>query len=122
MIHHQRLIASQAWGKSLSVTDPPLVVAPLFPLSASYKPILLRGLLDTVDADRPIPIPIPIAIAIATLTLAFRDVYLDRLARGLPAEKPRARMARVTELTEAEIQRLILDMPFGKFAQRGFLD
>jgi hypothetical protein len=116
MIHHQRLIASQAWGKSLSVTDPPLVVAPLFPLSASYKPILLRGLLDTVDADRPVP------IAIATLTLAFRDVYLDRLARGLPAEKPRARMARVTELTEAEIQRLILDMPFGKFAQRGFLD
>ena len=90
------------------------MVGPLFPLSASYKPVLLRGLLDTVDADGPIPI--------ATLTLAFRDVYLDRLARGLPAEKPRTRMARVTELTEAEIQRLILDMPFGKFAQRGFLD
>jgi len=114
IIHLPRLIANQAWGQSLSVTDPPLVVGPLFPLSASYKPILLRGLMDTVDADSPVPI--------ATLTLAFRHVYLDRLARGLPAEKPRARMARVTELTEAEIQRLILDMPFGKFAQRGFLD
>jgi hypothetical protein len=30
-------------------------------------------------------------------------------------------MARVAELTEAEIQRLILEMPFRKFAQRGFL-
>ena len=55
------------------------------------------------------------------LTLAFRDFYLKRKADGLPVEKPRARMARVDELTEADIQRLILDMPFRKFAQRGFL-
>jgi hypothetical protein len=33
-----------------------------------------------------------------------------------------ARMARLAELSEAEIQRLILDMPFRKFAQRGFID
>jgi hypothetical protein len=83
-------------------------------MSASYKPVLLRCLLDTVDADGSVPI--------ASLTLAFRDFYLDRVARGLPAEKPKARMARVADLTEAEIQRLILDMPFRKFAQRGFLD
>jgi len=62
------------------------------------------------------------AVPITSLTLAFRDFYLDRLAHGLPAEKPRARMARVAELTEPEIQRLILEMPFRKFAQRGFLD
>jgi hypothetical protein len=31
-------------------------------------------------------------------------------------------MARVAELSEDEIQRLILDMPFRKLAQRGFLD
>ena len=31
-------------------------------------------------------------------------------------------MARVQERTDAEIQRLILEMPFRKFAQRGFLD
>jgi len=84
-------------------------------MSASYKPVLLRCLLDTVDEHGAVPI--------ATLTLCcFRDFYLDRVTRGLPAEKPRARMARVTELTEAEIQRLILEMPFRKFAQRGFLD
>jgi hypothetical protein len=52
----------------------------------------------------------------------LRDFYLDRVAHGLPAEKPRTRMARVAELTEAEIQRLILEMPFRKFAQRGFLN
>jgi superfamily II DNA or RNA helicase len=83
-------------------------------MSASYKPVLLLCLLDTVDEDGSVPI--------ATLTLAFRDFYLDRLARGLPAEKPTARMSRVAELTEAEIQRVILDMPFRKFAQRRFLE
>jgi hypothetical protein len=83
-------------------------------MSASYKPVLLLCLLDTVDQDGAVPI--------ATLTLAFRDFYLDRLAQGLPAERPKARMARVSELSEAEIQRLILDMPFRKFAQRGFID
>ena len=83
-------------------------------MAASYKPVLLLCLLDTVDEDGAVPI--------ANLTLAFRDFYLDRLARGLPVEKPRARMARVAELSEAEIQSLILDMPFRKFAQRGFVD
>ena len=65
--------------------------------------MLLLCLLDTADADGAVPI--------ANLTLAFRDFYLDRLARGLPVERPRARMARVAELSEAEIQGLILDMP-----------
>jgi superfamily II DNA or RNA helicase len=83
-------------------------------MAASYKPVLLRCLLDTVDENGAIPI--------ATLTLAFRDFYLDRLARGLPVEKADKRMAHVANLTESEIQRLILEMPFRKFAQRGFLD
>lgn len=83
-------------------------------MAASYKPVLLLCLLNTVDEDGAVPI--------ATLTLAFRDFYLDRLARGLPAEKPPARMSRVADLTESEIQRLILEMPFRKFAQRGFVD
>jgi superfamily II DNA or RNA helicase len=82
-------------------------------MSASYKPVLLLCLLNTVDKDGTVPV--------ATLTLAFRDFYLELLARGLPAEKPAARMARVADLTEAEIQRIILEMPFRKYAQRGFL-
>lgn len=82
-------------------------------MSASYKPVLLRCLLDAVDEDGTVPIN--------RLTLAFRDFYLDRKAAGLPVEKPRARMARVEELTETDIRQLILTMPFRKFAQRGFL-
>ena len=83
-------------------------------MSASYKPVLLRCLLDAVDEEG--------AVSIASLTIAFRDFYLDRKARGLTVEKPRARMARVAELSAADIQRLILEMPFRKFAQRQFLD
>jgi superfamily II DNA or RNA helicase len=83
-------------------------------MSASYKPVLLRCLLDGVDENGTVPV--------ASLTLAFRDFYLDRKARGLRVEKPRARMVRVADLAEADIQRLVLEMPFRKFAQRQFLD
>ena len=83
-------------------------------MSASYKPVFLLCLLNTVDEDGTVPI--------ASLTHAFRGFYLDRLAHDLPPERPRMRMARVAELTESEIQRLILEMPFRKFAQRGFID
>jgi superfamily II DNA or RNA helicase len=82
-------------------------------MSASYKPVLLRCLLDAVDDDGSVPIN--------RLTLAFRDFYLERKAAGLLVEKPPVRMARVTELTETDIRQLILTMPFKKFAQLGFL-
>ena len=83
-------------------------------MAASYKPALLLCLLDTVDDDG--------SVRLSLLTLAFRDFYLARKAAGLPIEKkPRARMARVDQLTEADIQRLLLEMPFKKFAQKGFL-
>ena len=65
-------------------------------MSPSYKPVLLRCLLDTVDDDG--------GVLINRLTLAFRDFYLDRKAAGLPVGKPNARMARVDELSEADIR------------------
>jgi len=83
-------------------------------MSASYKPVLLLALLDTVDDDG--------KASFSELTLAFRDFYLERFNCGLPAEKGKLRMRRVKELTESEIQRLILEMPFKKYAQRGFVD
>jgi hypothetical protein len=82
-------------------------------MSASYKSVLLRCLLDSVDEDG--------SVRINRLTLAFRDVYLARQAAGLPAEKPHARTARVDELTETDIRQLSLTMPFKKFAQLGSL-
>lgn len=63
-------------------------------MAASYKPILLRCLLDTVDKDGAVPV--------ANLTLAFSDSYLARKAAGKLVEKPSARMARVKELSEGE--------------------
>ncbi|WPL16974.1 UvsW helicase [Thiorhodovibrio winogradskyi] len=83
-------------------------------MSASYKPVLLRALLDTVDEDG--------NVSLSLLTLAFRDFYLERINCGLPAEKGNLRMARVKELTESEITQLILGMPFKKNAQRGFVE
>jgi hypothetical protein len=82
-------------------------------MAASYKPILLRCLLDTVDADG--------SVAINWLTPAVRDLYLERKAAGRPVERPRVRMAHVDELTDTDIRQLILAMPFKKFAQCGFL-
>lgn len=82
-------------------------------LSASYKPVLLLCLLDSVDDEG--------SVRLNLLTLAFRDFYLARKASGLPIERPRARMARVDDLTEPVMERLILDMPFRKFSQKGFL-
>lgn len=82
-------------------------------MTASYKPVLLRCLLETVDDTGSAPIN--------QLTLAFRAFYRQRQTDNLPVEKPRARMARFETLTETDIQRLILEMPFRKFAQRGFL-
>ena len=83
-------------------------------MAASYKPVLPSCLLDTVDEDGAVPV--------ANLTLAFRDFYLARKAAGNLVEKPSACMVRVKELSEGGIQQLMLQMPFRKFAQRGFLD
>jgi hypothetical protein len=83
-------------------------------MSASYKPVLLLALFDSVDDEGKAPL--------GELTSAFRDFYLQRSNCGLPAEKGKLRMTRVTELSESEIQRLILEMPFKKYAQRGFVD
>lgn len=83
-------------------------------MSASYKPVLLRTLLDTVDEEG--------KVSLNLLTLAFRDFYLERLSCSLTAEKGNLRMARVKDLTESEIQQVMLGMPFKKYAQRGFID
>ncbi len=83
-------------------------------MSASYKPVLLLCLLDTVNEQGRVPI--------ATLTEAFRDFYERRKAAGLVVEKANMRMARVADLDSTDIQQLILQMPFRKFSQRGYLD
>lgn len=83
-------------------------------MAAPYKPVPLPCLLDNVDENG--------AVRVADLWLAFRDFYLAPKAAGKLVEKPSARMARVEEFSEGEIQQPMLQMPFRKFAQRGFMD
>jgi superfamily II DNA or RNA helicase len=83
-------------------------------MTASYKPVLLLCLLDTVNERG--------RVSIAALTQAFRNFYERRQAAGLRVEKANMRMACVTDLDSTDIQQIILKMPFRKFSQRGYLD
>ena len=76
-------------------------------MTASYKPVFLLALLDCVDADG--------KAELATLTRAFRNFYQRRRETALPVEHSRARLSRVGELDETEIQEVMLRMPFEKF-------
>lgn len=83
-------------------------------MAASYKPVLLLCLLDTVEGDG--------SVSVESLTQAFCAYYLDRKKSGLVVEKGNMRMARVDEMSGADVQQLLLQMPFRKFSQRGYLD
>lgn len=56
-------------------------------MTASYKPVLLLSLLDTVNEHG--------TTSISRLTEAFRDFYERRKASGFKVEKSNMRMARV---------------------------
>jgi superfamily II DNA or RNA helicase len=82
-------------------------------MSASYKPVFLLALLDTVDAAG--------RASISNVAASFRAFYGDRLAAGLTVEREKARMANVTALNDSDVQRVMLEMPFEKFERRKFL-
>lgn len=82
-------------------------------MSASYKPVMLLAVLDSVDANG--------RAELAAVTRWFRQFYLDRKAAGLPVEKSNMRMARAEELRDSEVTGVMLEMPFRKFEQRHFL-
>ena len=82
-------------------------------MSASYKPVLLLAILDHVDERG--------RASLSDVVSAFRQFYADRKATGLIVERPKTVMARVSELTEDEVRRLMLAMPFRKFEQPHYL-
>jgi hypothetical protein len=82
-------------------------------MSASYKPVMLLALLDCVDNHG--------RARLADMVATFRSFYESRRAAGLPVERLPARMARVDELSGADVQRVMLDMPFEKFERRRYL-
>jgi hypothetical protein len=81
-------------------------------MSASYKPVLLLGMLRCADASG--------RVRVSDLVSFFRDFYLQRKERGLLPEAPSKKMVRVAELTDVDIERTMLSMPFEKFERKRF--
>jgi superfamily II DNA or RNA helicase len=82
-------------------------------MSASYKPVMLLAVLDSVDAHG--------RAKLSDVVGRFRGFYESRKAAGLPVEKPTARLSKFETLDDADIQRVMLDMPFEKFERRRYL-
>jgi hypothetical protein len=81
-------------------------------MSASYKPVLLLGMLDRADtAGR---------VRVLDLVTYFRDFYADRQKNGLVVESRNVKMARVSDMSDVEIERTMLAMPFEKFERKSF--
>jgi len=82
-------------------------------MAASYKPVMLLALLDSVGEDG--------RAKLSEVVQRFRRFYQDRKAAGLLVERPGARRQSVDELDDISTQRLMLGMPFEKFERRRYL-
>jgi len=82
-------------------------------MAASYKPVMLLALLDSVDTEG--------RCRLADLVNKFRDFYIERDRQGLQVERGQIRMGKVATLSDDEIEQLVLMMPFEKFERRKFL-
>jgi superfamily II DNA or RNA helicase len=79
----------------------------------SYKPVLLLGLLQLADDAGRVKVP--------ELVQFFKQFYTQRLENGQIVEQPTSRMARITDLSDSDIERIMLAMPFEKFERRKFI-
>jgi len=79
----------------------------------SYKPVLLLGLLQLADEVGRVHVP--------DLVQFFKQFYTQRLENGQIVEQPTSRMARIADLTDSDIERIMLAMPFEKFERRKFV-
>jgi hypothetical protein len=82
-------------------------------MSMSYKPVMVLALLDAAAEDG--------RAKLSEVVKGFRRFYEERKAAGLVVERPPAKMCRVTELDDVEVQRVLLGMPFEKFERRQYL-
>lgn len=81
-------------------------------MSASYKPVLLSGMLKCADSAG--------RVQIRDLVRFFRSFYEERQRKGFLVESPNARMSCVAELSDLKVERTMLAMPFEKFERKGF--
>jgi hypothetical protein len=83
-------------------------------MSMSYKPVLLKGMLTLADAKG--------EVDLAELTCYFRNYYQSRADRGLPIETSNSTVNRISELSDFEVTRLMLTMPFEKYERKSFME
>jgi hypothetical protein len=83
-------------------------------MSMSYKPVLLKGMLTLADAKG--------EVNLDELTSYFRNYYQSRADRNLPIEISKSTVNRINELTDFEVSRLMLTMPFEKFERKSFME
>ena len=83
-------------------------------MSSSYKPVMLKGMLTLADARG--------EVDLAELTSYFRNYYQSRADQGLPIETLRSTVNRIDELSDFEVTRLMLTMPFEKFERKSFME
>lgn len=81
-------------------------------MSFSYKPVLLKAILDHMDSDG--------RVRICDIISYFTDFYEERKEAGLPAEKASS-LYQKGGYTEKDVERNIFSNPFKRFADMRFL-
>ena len=83
-------------------------------MAASYKPVLMLAFLDSANNRG--------RARMADVVARFRAFYEQRAKAGRVVERGSMRMNRVAEMTDGEIQHVIVSMPLRKFQQRRYLE
>lgn len=83
-------------------------------MSFSYKPVMLKGLLSLVNDKG--------QVELGSLVSYFRNFYEQRADAGLQVEVSNAVINRVKEMSDFDVARLMLTMPFEKFERKFFLE
>ncbi len=82
-------------------------------MTASYKPVWLRVLLRNADARG--------RARVAAVNTAFQKFYVERETAGLNPERGAAKMASPSLLQPSEVQHVINQGPFDRFARLDFV-
>ena len=82
-------------------------------MAASYKPVMLRALLDLADDSG--------RVNLEAAARAFHEFYRQRDRAGVKVERTSSRMAEPDRVTADVAREVMLSMPFKKFEQRKFL-
>lgn len=83
-------------------------------LTRSYKPVMLKALLQLVNRDG--------EAHIDDLARAFQHFYLERERAGLPVESGVPLLEKPSTVTHNDIRQLLLKNPLERFIIKGFLE